>query len=227
VCFEKRLTLINSQLPSNPRASAGVALIINKSLIDVEDLETTELIKGRALAIRFKWHGNNEITILNVYTPNDRNDHTDFWEQIDTIRRTKRLKRPDIMLGDFNLTKEAIDRAPAHLDDVRAIAALRNLRQCLGVKDEWRHVYPNKRSFTYQVKSNRQQIMSRLDRIYVSNQAVEATFEWRIKQTPVPTDHWMVSTKYVPAQAPYIGKGRWTMQVPEIKNKTLTDKIVS
>jgi hypothetical protein len=93
-------------------------------------------------------------------------------------------------------------------------------------EDEWRHAYPNERSFTYQARCNGQQIMLRLDRIYISGQTVEATFEWRTKQTPVPTNHWMVLTKYMPAQAPYIGKGRWTMQIPEIKNSTLTDKIV-
>jgi hypothetical protein len=41
MCFDKRLTIINSQLPANLRASVGVAIVINKNLIDVEDLETT------------------------------------------------------------------------------------------------------------------------------------------------------------------------------------------
>ena len=36
----------------------------------------------------------------------------------------------------------------------------------------------------------------------------------------------MVSTKYAPLHTPYIGKGRWTMHIPAIKNETLMDKII-
>ena len=226
-CFGKRLEIINSQLPANPRSSAGVAFVINKNLIAPRDTEKFELIEGRAIAIKFKWHENDEIVIINVYAPNNRPSHPDFWEQLDAKRRTKGLRRPDMMLGDFNLTEDIIDRAPAHLDDAKAIEALRNLRQCLGIKDSWRHAFPNERSFTYRANVNGQNIMSRLDRIYTSEQVAKLSFDWKIKQTSVPTDHWMVSTKYAPAQAPFIGKGRWTLRTTELKNKDLMERIVS
>ena len=226
-CFGKRLDIINSQIPTNPRTSAGVAFVINKNLIEPKEIEKKELIEGRALAIKFKWHENDEIVLINVYAPNNRTRHPEFWEKIDTERRAKGLRRPDMMLGDFNLTEDPIDRAPAHLDDINAIEALRNLRQCLGMKDTWRHAYPNERSFTYRANVNDQNIMSRLDRIYTSDLIANLTFDWKIRQTSVPTDHWMVSTKYAPAQAPYIGKGRWTLQTTELKNKDLMTKITS
>ena len=47
-----------------------------------------------------------------------------------------------MMLGDFDITEELIDRAPAHLDDTNVIMALRNLCQCLGLKDSWHHAFP-------------------------------------------------------------------------------------
>ena len=225
-CFGKRLSVINSELPGNPRASAGVALVINRSLIAPKDLEVHELIKGRALAIRFKWHENEDILLLNVYAPNDKRAHTDFWETIDAKRRSKGLRRPDFLLGDFNVTEEPIDRAPAHLDDVDATTALRNLRQCLGLVDSWRHAFPHERLYTYRATNNGQAIMSRLDRIYTSIETAKATFNWKAYQTSVPTDHWMVSTKYAPTQAPLIGKGRWTMQIPELKNEDLLKRII-
>ena len=55
---------------------------------------------------------------------------------------------PDMMLGDFNVTEELIDRALAHLDDTNAIIALQNLCQCLGLEDSWHHAFPHERPFT-------------------------------------------------------------------------------
>ena len=52
------------------------------------------------------------------------------------------------------------------------------------------------------------------------------TFGWEICQTAVPTDHWMVLTKYAPANAPFIGKGRWTWQLSSLDDKNLIKKIV-
>lgn len=148
-CFRKRLEIINSQLPANPQSSAGVAFVINKNLMAPCDTEKFKLIEGQVIAIKFKWHENDEIVIINMYTLNNRTIHLEFWEQLDAKRRTKGLRRPDIMLRDFNLMEDIIDRAPMHLDDAKAIKALRNLRQHLGIKDSWRHAFPNERSFTY------------------------------------------------------------------------------
>ena len=225
-CFGKRLTIINSSLPVNPRTSAGVAFVINRSLIAPKEMTTTELIEGRALAIKFKWHNNEDILLLNVYAPNNKSEHPDFWESVDTKRRAKGLRRPDLMMGDFNLTEDPIDRSPPHLDDTSAIAALRNLRQCLGLEDSWRHAFPHNRCFTYRANNNGQAIKSRLDRIYTSKNATKATYDWKIVQTAVPTDHWMVSTKYAPSHAPFIGKGRWTMQVTATKSDSLMDRVI-
>ena len=86
---------------------------------------------------------------------------------------------------------------------------------------------PNKRNFTYQAIVNRQYIMSRLDRIYTSEQTATVTFDWKIKQMSVPMDHWLVAAKYAPAHAPNVGKGRWTFQTSETKNKDLTERIVN
>ena len=220
-CFGKRISIVNSKLPGNPRASAGVAFVINRSLVAPKELEVTELIEGHALAIKFKWHGDRDILLINIYAPNNKNAHPEFWEMVDTKRRSKGLRRPDILLGDFNVTEEPIDRAPAHLDNTEAIAALRNLRQCLGMEDTWRHAFPHDRAFTYRATTNGHSIKSRIDRIYTSREAANATFDWKNSQTSVPTDHWMVSVKYAPTHAPFIGKGWWTMQIPELKNKDL------
>ncbi|KAH8982304.1 Endonuclease/exonuclease/phosphatase [Lactarius deliciosus] len=227
-CFGKHLAVINSHSQTNPRSSAGIAFVINKSLINPKEISTYELIKGRAIALKLKWHENQEIILINVYAPNNKSEHQNFWEEIDSKHRAKILHRPDFMLGDFNLTEDAIDRCPARLDDVGAIEALRNLRQCLDLKDQWRHQYPNECSFTYWANVNGTHIKSHIDRIYTSSKAAKFTFNWRMKQTSVPTNHWMVIAKYAPTSAPYIsdGNGRWTWQKSSLKDKELMDQVV-
>ena len=224
-CFGKRLKILNSQDPDNPRASAGVAFVINKKLIAPKEIRLHELIKGRAIALNIKWRENEEAVLINVYAPNDKNTHTTFWNNLEAERRLRQIRRPDFMLGDFNITEDPIDRAPAHPDNLYATAAIRNLRHSLDLQDTWRHAFPHERSFTYRAQSNGQQIKSRLDRIYTSSAAAKHTFGWKTCQTAVPTDHWMVLVKYAPADAPYIGKGRWTWQTSSLADKELTEEI--
>ena len=52
------------------------------------------------------------------------------------------------------------------------------------------------------------------------------TFNWKIGPMPVPTDHWMVAVKYVPKDAPEIGKGRWTLPVRALENEKLMQSIM-
>ena len=85
-CFGKRLDTINSQIPTNPQTLAGIAFVINKNLIEPKELEKKELIEGHALVIKFKWHENDEIVLINIYAPNNRTRHPKFWEKIDIER---------------------------------------------------------------------------------------------------------------------------------------------
>jgi exonuclease III len=62
--------------------SAGVAFVLNKELISINKLETHELIKGRAITLTINWK-EQTTTLINVYAPNRRQDHQDFWEEIE------------------------------------------------------------------------------------------------------------------------------------------------
>jgi hypothetical protein len=82
-CFERNLEIINSPLPTNPQASAGVAFIINKALIHPKEYSITELDPGRVVMIRLKWLESCTTSIVNVYAPNDRgNDQPNFWKRV-------------------------------------------------------------------------------------------------------------------------------------------------
>ena len=59
-----------------------------------------------------KWSDTEEISLINVYAPNEREQHPTFWTDLDSERRQKHLPKPDFVLGDFNVTKNAIDRSP-------------------------------------------------------------------------------------------------------------------
>lgn len=108
-CFGKRLLIINSQDPTNPRASAGVAFVINKALITPKEITTAELIKGRALSLKIKWRENEETVLINMYAPNNRHEHPSFWKKIDAARCSNNVRRPDFLLGDLNVTEDPID----------------------------------------------------------------------------------------------------------------------
>ena len=226
-CFGKKMTIVYSADPNNPSASAGVAFVINKALISPRKISTTALQEGRALMLEIEWLETEKTSILNIYAPNDRATHPAFWKKIEETRGNKRLARPDLILGDFNVTEDPMDRAPPRLDDTQAIEALRDVKQSWEMQDEWRQTYPEKKVFTYRAHANGQQIQSRLDRIYAKRSCAPHLYDWKIKPSAVPTDHWLVTVKYAPKDAPDIGKGRWTLPLQVLKNRKLIEMVIT
>jgi hypothetical protein len=71
-----------SEDPDNPRARAGIAFIINKKLIEPEEIKTHVLTPGRAMILKIKWMKTCDTTILNIYAPNERDIHANYWAKI-------------------------------------------------------------------------------------------------------------------------------------------------
>ena len=86
--YEKNLIIIASPHPTRPHAKAGVAFIINKRLISTDAIKTHKIIPGKAHYAEIKWQKTCTVTILNIYAPNDRSAHANFWAKIMTERRT-------------------------------------------------------------------------------------------------------------------------------------------
>ena len=203
----------------------GVGFVINKQLIEPNELEIHKLIPGRAAVLKVKWLGLCTTTIANVYAPNDQSKHASFWARVITMRRAKHIPIPDITLGDFNVTEDAIDRMPPRLDDESAIAALRELRHEWDMKDIWHWANPTEIAFIYKAQMRNERIQARLDHIYVSKKAEPFTFDWEIKESAIPTDHAMVSMRYAPKEAPHIGKGHWMLPLSLIHNEKFLEKL--
>jgi exonuclease III len=121
--FPKRLEIYNSKLEHAPRTSTGVAFIINQEVIDPTEIKWTELIKGRAMALSFKWKG-TETTLINVYAPNNRNKNEHFWKKLQMRTSDKNILNLDFLLDDFNITKDSIDCSLPKHNNVSAVDAL-------------------------------------------------------------------------------------------------------
>ena len=220
--YQRRLSITNSPDLENPSGSAGVAFVINKEVMKTEQIRTHTLIPGRAILISFRWQHNSTLTAINVYAPNDPNKHSQFWSELTDRWANLNLPEPDILLGDFNITEELLDRSPARHDSEIATRALRECRHRLGVRDSWRTRFPTERSFTFTTPNH---TMSRLDRIYIKEDLEDNVSDWSCDIPGIPTDHKMVSARLTPTNAPHIGKDRWSWPLGLLHDKQLNKKI--
>ena len=137
---------------------------------------------------------------------------------------TKRLPKPHLMVGDFNMVEDPLDRAPARPDNNLATAALRTCRQALNLQDPWRQAFPNERTFTYTSAHN---TMSRIDRIYANQETGRFLSDWVVEPSEIPSDHRMALVHFSPRRAPFIGTGRWTWPLGLLHDKPLNETINS
>jgi hypothetical protein len=181
-----------------------------------------EIIPRRASVIRTKWHNNTHLTIANIYAPNTHLQHEEFWNLIARTWQEKRLPNPDFIIGDFNITEDSLDRAPARLEHEQALDALRDLRFQLDVQDTWRINHPTSRLFTFYSNTN---TYSRLDRIYTSSAHEQNICGWDTCTSAIPTDHRMVLVRFAPNNTPFIGKGRWAWPASLMNDENLIKNI--
>jgi hypothetical protein len=126
--YGQKMEIVFSADPDSPRARARVASIINKALITPREVTAHEILPGRALLIKVKWLESEETKLLNIYMLNNKPSHSEFWKHIEETHVQKRLPHPDFMLGNFNVTEDEINRAPAKLDNQSATEAIREIR---------------------------------------------------------------------------------------------------
>ena len=122
--FSKRIAVHPSINPNNPSASMGIAFVINKERLNSEQTHATEILPGQAMLLSIKWSDNSTLNILNVYAPNTPQNHPPFWTELQQKLHELHIANINIILGDFNITEDLFDRAPACHDDHAATEAL-------------------------------------------------------------------------------------------------------
>ena len=112
---------------------------------------------------------------------------------------------PHIMLGDFNLVEDAIDRILSKPDNTATTETLRKFKLKHHLVDSWQLANPDEKGYTWSWNSNRTQ--SCIDRIYIRKDYFNDSTKWGIEPAPIPTDHDLISTQISTPSAPVIGKG--------------------
>lgn len=92
--------------------------VLNKELTIVEKITMEEVIPGKAAMLTIPWNNDKKLRILNIYAPNDPTDSGNFWREITAEIERKKLQCPSVILGDFNIVDDSLDRLPNKADNM-------------------------------------------------------------------------------------------------------------
>ncbi|KAI4294039.1 DNase I-like protein, partial [Schizophyllum commune Loenen D] len=221
--FSGKLKVYHSPHPTHPKSRAGVAIVINRRLVDTEGAKMTVITPGRALHLTVKWAPNEERTFLCIYAPaSGPAERTTFFEQVSEYYRSHtNLTKPHAMAGDFNVLEDNIDRLPMSETHDNSIQALDALKISLGLNmaDGWRATYPDTRDFTFCRNQENGPYLARLDRIYCNAASFATARQWKISEPGIRTDHSVASVQLTCESSPEMGKGRPKLSEWIIKDK--------
>ena len=149
------------------------------------------------------------LTILNIYAPNAPSDNEKFWKDLQLAFNTNPFPYPDILLGDFNIVEDAINRLPSHNNNANTREVLFEFRSQLELIDGWRTYNENEKGYTYTKKPD--MIRSRIDRIYTTSSIFNTASDWEINNSPIESDHCLTSVKISDPSMPWQGHGQWKL----------------
>ncbi|KAJ3897044.1 hypothetical protein F5879DRAFT_814262, partial [Lentinula edodes] len=138
--YGKDLKIFYTKLPDTANA-AGVAIVLNRNLTNVEGIQTHEIVPGHAVLLEYCWHNTERLSILAIYAPNtDTHSNMNFWLKMrDFFIQHPRIRKPDFMVGDCNMVEEPLDRLPARNDHTAMVDALDELKSTIQIEDGWRN----------------------------------------------------------------------------------------
>ncbi|TBU51509.1 Endonuclease/exonuclease/phosphatase, partial [Dichomitus squalens] len=228
--YKRNLEIFSSAHPSQPSQREGVAIILNKRLVNAEGASVKTIVQGRALQVTLKCKGEDRINILCVYAPTSEGveERKRFFDQVKDYYTTHRnVPKPDLMAGDFNNVEDAIDRLPISDPPDASVCNLDQLKNALGLMlvDGWRETHPTARGYTFHRGTGDDAVLSCLDRIYVRDPLYRLARDWKIDESGIKSDHLMVSVQLTTLNAPAAGRGRPVFPLSIIRDKTLTKAI--
>src|SRR5882724_11767578 len=194
----------------------GVAFAINKDLIDENNFQHEIMIPSRASKLRVKWGDNQELTLINIYAPNDEENKTKFFKKLASMTRNN--KHWDLcVMGDFNCVESDIDRSPTHKDNERVVTSLRKITTRNKLIDVWRMQNPTSKTFSFFQTSSK--AMAHIDRIYIHKDLLNYVYDNEVGMGQEISDHDPVFINIMAKNLPYCGKGLWKLPDEIMKNK--------
>ena len=133
----------------------------------------------------------------------------------------KDLNNP-IILGDFNFTEGELDRYPFRRDTLQVTDEWDKMMRKFKLLDGWRLNYQNETQFTFTQEATGS--MSRIDRIYVTENSYIFMYSWSIQTSAELSDHDIISVNMLDRKLPFIGKGMWRMNDEMVKNEVFRKK---
>ncbi|KAI0832658.1 Endonuclease/exonuclease/phosphatase, partial [Trametes gibbosa] len=229
--FAGRIKIFHSAHPESPTQKEGVAFVLNKKLVSATGAQAVEVVPGRALQLTLLCRGGDERRMLCIYAPTSDGvaERCNFYQQVLRFYDTHpAVPPPHVMAGDFNNIEDAIDRLPLP-EDARdaSIEVLDDLKRRLRLMmvDGWQKTHPGAINFTFHRGMGEQATLSRLDRIYVSEDVYRFALRWSINEPGLKTDHSLVSVQITTPHAPVVGTGRPVFPLHLLKSKSLTKKM--
>ncbi|OJT14554.1 Transposon TX1 uncharacterized 149 kDa protein [Trametes pubescens] len=229
--FAGRVKIFASPHPDSPTQKEGVAVVINKKIVSAKGAKCEVIVPGRAIQLAMPWRGGTLRQLLCVYAPTSAGvaDRCEFYERVSRYyEQNPDAPKPHLMAGDFNNVEDLWDRLPCvgtardastgKLDDLKAALSLMR-------RDGWRTTYPDCRDYTFQRRCGENVQMSRLDRIYVTDELMRWAKEWTITPVGVKTDHNLVSVLLTEQDAPEVGRGRPVFPMHLLKDKVLARRM--
>lgn len=108
--FKKQIYIVSSLDTTQPNAKR-VAFILNKSTIRWKEAKTTTIVEGQAQLLEILWAENKTLRCVNIYAPNNPQQNENFWKKLKAHWSGQRGRsRPQIVLNDMNIVKDALDR---------------------------------------------------------------------------------------------------------------------
>ena len=145
--------------------SSGVAILIKKDFnINISTILQNK--EGRILSLNFSIEKQN-YQIINIYAPTRNSEKTKFYK---TLKNYINPKQNQILGGDFNMVEDILlDRKGGNpnITHTLGLEYLTKIKQTNNLTVIWRKQNPHKTLFTYHNKN--QQIHSRIDRFYTTN----------------------------------------------------------
>ncbi|CAG8619222.1 14509_t:CDS:2, partial [Acaulospora colombiana] len=203
----------------------GIAFIIDTKKWKPKESKFTTLIEGRSGMLDIEYD-QQRLKIVAIYVPPDRKEKIEILRALRKKLRNEIEKENLIIMGDFNLVEEDMDREPCHPDDRETVNELTKLKAELNLIDGWRNANPEERAYTWSGKNRNDHSFARIDRIYIEDSLTERANEWRIEPTESKlSDHSGVTVKILDPEPPFIGAGEWRLPLniiehPHFRKKT-------